>query len=168
MSSSSDLRTLVLHALRLKGFADAAAVSASTGAAEPEVAPLLDDLVAEGLATKREGRLSGYTLTPAGREEHQGRLTAELEATGAEPAIRDAYGRFLKINGDLLGICTAWQLREVGGESVINDHTDAAHDAAVIGQLADLHADVSPICDDLGVALARFGASRARGGSALC
>jgi hypothetical protein len=167
MTESSDLRTLVLHALRLKGFADGAAVAASTAVGEADLAPVLDGLVEEGLATKREGRLAGYTLTPAGRQEHQARLTAELEATGAAPAIHDAYSRFLKINGDLLGICTAWQLREVDGESVINDHSDPAHDAAVIGQLADLHANVSPICDDLGAALARFSGYRSRLGDAL-
>jgi hypothetical protein len=167
MTESSDLRTLVLHALRLMGFADAAATSASAGRPEADVAPVLDSLVEEGLATKREGRLSGYALTPAGRGDHLARLTAEREATGARPAIHDAYKRFLGINGDLLGICTAWQLRDVNGESVINDHTDAAHDAAVIAQLADLHANVSPICDDLAAALPRFGSYRQRLGSAL-
>lgn len=167
MTASSDPRTLTLHSLRLKGFADAAAVAAATGVPEATAAELLDQFVAAALATKREGRLSGYTLTPAGRAEHLTLLTAELDATGAEPAIRDAYQRFLKINGNLLGICTAWQLREVDGESVINDHSDPAHDAAVIDQLASLHADVSPICDDLGAALPRFGGYRERLGSAL-
>ncbi|MDQ2649614.1 MAG: transcriptional regulator [Actinomycetota bacterium] len=167
MTASSDPRTLALHSLRLKGFADAAAVSASLGLPEAEATALLEQFVADELATKREGRLSGYTLTPAGRAEHLALLTAELEATGAQPAIHDAYTRFLKINGDLLGICTAWQLREVDGESIINDHSDPAHDAAVIEQLADLHANVSPICDDLGAALPRFANYRERLGSAL-
>ena len=53
-------------------------------------------------------------------------------------------------------ICTDWQLREIDGQSVVNDHTDGAHDAVVIDRLADLHAGIEPICDDLGTLLDRF------------
>jgi hypothetical protein len=167
MTTSSDPRTLVLHGLRLKGFADAGAIAEAGGLSEADTKPLLDELVTESLATYREGRLSGFTLTPAGREQHARLLTAELDATGARDGVHDAYTRFLGINGDLLSICTAWQLRDVGGESVINDHADAAHDAAVIDQLADLHAKVTPICADLGAALRRFAAYGERLGGAL-
>ena len=158
MSAPSDLRTLVLHGLRLKGFAAAEAVIDAVGVSDAEAKPELDRLVEEGLATYRDGRLSGYALTPAGRVEHAQRLTAELEATGRRDDVHAAYTRFLGINQDLLGICTAWQLREVDGQSVVNDHADPAHDAAVIEQLDALHAKVSPICADLGQALDRFAA----------
>jgi hypothetical protein len=167
MSTSSDLRTLVLHGMRLKGFAGAEGVAEAVGVTEADAKPELDRLVGDGLATYREGRLSGFTLTPAGREEHARRLAAELEATGARPAIQAAYERFLGINGDLLAICTAWQLRDVGGEQVINDHTDAAHDAAVVDQLGELDAKVQPICADLGAQLDRFGSYGRRLGEAL-
>ena len=83
------------------------------------------------------------------------------------PAIQAAYERFLDINADLLAICTAWQLRDVGGEQVINDHTEAAHDAAVIDQLVELDAKVQPICTDLGAELDRFGSYGRRLGQAL-
>jgi hypothetical protein len=158
MSPSSDPRTLVLHGLRLKGFADAAAIAEAVGVAEADAKPELDRLVGEELATYRDGRISGFALTPAGRALHAQLLADELETTGQRDAIQGAYERFLAINKDLLSICTAWQLRDVDGESVINDHTDPAHDAAVIDQLAELHAKVSPICADLGAALARFAA----------
>ncbi len=156
MSTSSDLRTVVLHGLRLKGFADAAAIAEAVGLGEADAKPELDQLVGDGLATYRDGRLSGFTLTPAGREAHARLLAEQLEASGRRADVQAAYERFLGINQDLLTICTAWQLREVGGEQVLNDHTDPAHDAAVIGRLADLHAAVAPICADLGAALDRF------------
>ena len=157
MAATSDLRTLVLHGLRLKGFADAAAAAEAVGLDEADAKPELDALVGEGLATYREGRLSGFALTPAGREAHGRRLAEELDASGQRDAVRAAYERFLAINQDLLGICTAWQLREVGGEQVVNDHADAAHDAAVVERLAALHAEVAPICADLAATLDRFG-----------
>jgi DNA-binding MarR family transcriptional regulator len=165
--TASDPRFLVLHGLRLKGFADASGIAEAAGLTEADTKPELDALVGAELATYREGRLSGYALTPTGRAEHARLVAEELEASGQRDAIQAAYQRFLAINQDLLGICTAWQLRDVDGESVVNDHTDAAHDAGVIGRLADLHAAVSPICVDLGSALDRFDAYGARLGEAL-
>lgn len=156
MSTPSDPRTLVMHGLRLKGFAEAAGVAEAVGVAEAEAKPALDQLVAESLATYRSGRISGFTLTPAGRAEHLSRLEAELDAAGVRDALHAAYQRFLGLNTELLTVCTAWQLREVNGESTPNDHTDAAYDAEVIEQLAQLHARVEPIGDELATLLARF------------
>ena len=156
MSAPSDIRTLVLHGLRLKGFADAGAVSEAGGVAEHEAKPLLDQLVAEGLATYRDGKLSGYSLSRDGRVHHAELLAAELELHGARDAVDAAYRQFLVLNPELLGVCTSWQLREVDGESTVNDHTDAAYDAGVIQQLAALDERVQPICADLSAALARF------------
>lgn len=167
MSSSSDPRFLVLHGLRLKGFADAAAVAEAAGVDLGEAEAALPGFLAEELATYREGRISGYALTPAGRAEHAKQIADELDRSGRGEAVRDAYGRFLQINQDLLGICTAWQLRDVDGESVVNDHTDPAHDAAVIERLGALDAKVQPICADLGAALDRFAAYGPRLGDAL-
>lgn len=156
MHAASDLRTLVLHGLRLKGFAGASAIGEAAGLSEADAKPELDRLVEQGLATYRDGRVAGYALTPSGRVEHARLLTEELERTGTRDAIHAAYTRFLGINQDLLGICTDWQLREVDGQSVVNDHTDPDHDAAVLARLEDLHGKVTPICADLGSTLDRF------------
>lgn len=156
MSTPSDPRTLVMHGLRLKGFAEASAIGEAVGVSEADAKPVLDQLVLDGLATYREGKLSGFALTKAGREQHAELLAAELDAGGARPAVRDAYARFLQLNTDLLSICTAWQLRDIEGQSTINDHSDGVYDAGVIEQLAALHAKVEPICDDLGATLDRY------------
>jgi len=156
MSTPSDTRLLVMHGLRLKGFAEVGTISEAVGVAEAEAKPLLDQLVVDGLVSYRDGKLSGFALTSSGREDHAGLLAAELDATRARVAVQDAYTRFLQLNQDLLEICTAWQLRDVGGESTLNDHTDGAYDAGVIEQLASLHARVEPICVDLAAALDRF------------
>jgi len=156
MSTPSDLRTLVMHGLRLKGFAEAEAAGEAVGVSEADAKPVLDQLVVDELATYRSGRLSGFALTKAGREAHGQLLCAELDATGTREAVQSAYSRFLLLNTDLLTICTAWQLRDVDEQSVVNDHTDGEYDGGVIDRLADLHARVEPICDDLGRALDRF------------
>ena len=156
MGASSDLRTLVMHGLRLKGFAEAAGVGEAVGVPEADAKPILDQLVVDGAATYREGKLSGFALTKPGREQHAGLLAAELDATGARPVVEAAYERFLLLNTRLLTVCTDWQLRDAGGESTVNDHSDPAYDAAVVERLAELHAEVEPICGDLGAALDRF------------
>jgi hypothetical protein len=156
VSAPSDPRTLVMHGLRLKGFAEAAAVAEVIGHEEGDAKPVLDELVNAGLATYREGRISGFTLTPAGRAEHARLLAAELDDTGLRAAIDAAYRRFLAHNGDLLGICTAWQLRDVDGDPTPNDHGDPAYDAEVIAQLAALHEQATPICGELADALDRY------------
>jgi hypothetical protein len=157
MSTPSDTRTLVMHGLRLKGFGEADAVAETVGLEGSAAKPLLDELVTAGLATYRDGRLSGFALTKVGREEHAAALALELDSSGARAAVEDAYSRFLHLNQPLLAICTAWQLRDADGEAVVNDHTDSAYDAGVVDQLSALHAEVVPICADLGAALDRFG-----------
>ncbi len=167
MSAPSDPRTLVMHGLRLKGFAEASAVAEVVAVSEADAKAHLDQLVADQLATYREGRMSGFTLTAAGRAEHARLLSEELDGHGVRDAVHAAYAKFLGHNGDLLTVCTAWQLRDVDGESVINDHTDPVHDAAVIEQLAAVHGHVAPICAELAESLERFSAYGPRLADAL-
>lgn len=156
MSAPSDLRMLVMHGLRLKGFGEVAVIAEAVGVAESDAKPILDDLVGEGLATYRDGRLCGFSLTKDGRARHAQELAAELDRLGGRPGMEEGYRRFLELNGPLLSICTAWQLRDAG-EGIVNDHSDPAYDAGVIELLADLHLTAAPICDDLSEVLDRFG-----------
>ena len=52
---------------------------------------------------------------------------------------------------------TAWQVREVDGAQTINDHTDPAYDAEVIGRLSGLHQDASAWLAGLALELPRLG-----------
>lgn len=167
MAHPSEPRLLVLHALRLKGFADTDAVARVTGTADQEVAALASELTSEGLVQRRDGKLSGWTLTKAGRLEHAGRIAAELEASSQREAVDDAYRSFLAANGDMLGTCTAWQLRDEGSGQVLNDHTDPAWDAAVLGRLQELDRHVQPVLDQLDGSLDRFAGYRGRFATAL-
>ena len=167
MSTPSDPRTLVMHGLRLKGFAEAPAVAEAVGISEPDAKPVLDQLVVEGYATYRDGRISGFTLNAIGRAHHAELLSAELDAAGQREALHAAYRRFLGLNTELLTVCTDWQLRDVDGQSTPNDHTDGAYDAAVIERLADLHRRAEPICADLADCLLRYAGYGPRLGGAL-
>lgn len=152
MAHRSDRRFLVLHGLRLKGFGEAPAVAAVVGLDVDAVDEWLAKLQAEDLVLRREGRLTGWSLTPAGRAEQQRLAAEDAEEAGATAIVRRAYERFLALNGRLLGVCTDWQVR---GE-VPNDHADPAYDGAVIERLHAIHADVLPVLDELAAALERF------------
>ena len=112
---------------------------------------MLDQLVADGLAAYRDGKLSGFSLTKPGREEHARLLAARARRAGrARRRRRRPTGSSSRSTPSCSTVCTEWQLRDVDGESTVNDHSDAAYDAGVIEKLADLHAEVEPICTDLG------------------
>jgi hypothetical protein len=159
MAGRSDSRLLVLHGLRLKGFAEAGDVAALVGVEPAEVSALLEQLKADELVLYREGRLTGWAVTPAGRKAQEEGLQAELAASGARDAVFDAYKRFLDLNNDLLGVCTAWQMKD---EATINDHADASYDRGVIDQLHELHSKVEPILTDLEGVFPRFCGYRPR------
>ena len=100
MAQSSDPQTLVLHALRLKGFADTDVVAVHAGLSPADAAKLLDSFASQGMAVRREGRITGWSLTPAGRKQHGELIGAEVDAAGCRDAVRTAYRAFLDINGE--------------------------------------------------------------------
>ena len=156
MSPPSDSRLLVLLGLRLKGAADAAALAEHGGLPRAEVDRQLQALADEGLAVEHTGALVGWGLTPAGRDAAADALAAEVDAVGARPVVTAAYDRFRALNATALDTCSRWQVRDVEGRPVLNDHADPGYDAAVVGDLARLQREADPVLDDLAGALARF------------
>src|SRR5687767_12330339 len=103
-------RLLVLHTLRLKGFADDDVLAARTGLATRTLQKELRTLSDETLVVRREGRLTGWSLTEAGRAADARLVADEVEAAGCRVALDEGYGRFLDLNLAMLAICTDWQL----------------------------------------------------------
>jgi hypothetical protein len=167
MAHRSAPRFLVLHALRLKGFAEAAPVAESAGLDVARVDDDLRALAVEGLVSRRDGRVSGWSLTADGRAEHRRLLADELQVSGAKAVVDDAYRRFLALNPELLAVCTAWQLRPDGEACVVNDHSDPGYDRAVVARLASVDEDVKPITHDLSAELERYARYAPRLGAAL-
>ncbi|MBV8305006.1 MAG: transcriptional regulator [Acidimicrobiia bacterium] len=157
MAYPADPRLVVITCVRLKGFADVGPIVDASGLDEATVSGVLADLGAQDLARHREGRVSGWTLTPAGRALHAELVVAELAAAACGPDVDVAYREFLGLNPRLLTTASAWQLRKADGEAVVNDHTDAGHDARVIGELRALHDEAAPLVSRLGSLLGRFG-----------
>ena len=155
MAHQSDTRMLTLHGLKLKGFAEAEAVAALTGLDHSTATNQLTALAAEGLCLRREGRISGWALTPTGRDTYRQLLHHDVEASGAQQQVDQAYREFLVLNGLLLRVCTDWQVCDLEA-NVLNDHQDPQYDAAVIERLAEVHHGVAPICQQLSGRLTRY------------
>lgn len=163
--SEADL--LVLHALRLKGLAEVGVLVERSGLDDSTVRERLAGYEASGYVSHREGRISGWSLTPAGRAENERMLREELDRIDGRGLLGEAYGRFGPLNLVFLELCTAWQLREVDGRPVLNDHSDPYHDRQVKESLTSVHGDIVKVCDDLGGLLARFAGYEARFESAV-
>lgn len=162
----STTNLLVLHGLRLKGFAEAGVIANHLGLSTDEVTEQLESAAGGGFARYRDGRRSGWSLTPDGRAENERLLAAELDAASAREAVREAYERFLGLNGQMLAVCTRWQVKDQKAQ-LMNDHRDPAYDRVVIDQLADIDSRVQPICAELGKRFERFGHYGPRFGFAL-
>jgi len=129
----------MVHALRLKGLATPEAVGHTVLATATDVGPLLDALVGGGLAEIVAG---AYRLTPGGRERSLALVGEEQAALGMDRAATALDG-FLDLDRRVKDTVTAWQLRPADGEPVVNDHSDAAYDAAVLARLGALQAEAA-------------------------
>jgi len=158
---------LVVHALRLKGFADAATLAEAAGVSVGDAEPILNGLVDAEHARFRDGARTGYSLTKEGRAYGEELLRAELAQQGVRDVVDAAYRRFLEHNQNFLALCTDWQTRTVDGAQVLNDHADAEYDAGILKRLEATDEAIQPICADLHTSLDRFGAYGPKLGNAL-
>jgi hypothetical protein len=156
MAHESEPDLLILHALRLKGFAEPADVSDATNLHEDEAGEKLNAFRERELVKRRDGRVSGFLLLPAGKDLHAALLEVDLAVADCLTHIESCYSAFLAYNETFKELCGDWQLRTVGGVQVANDHSDADYDAAIASRLAELQPAVAEVVDELAAAMARF------------
>ncbi|MGH9088451.1 MAG: MarR family transcriptional regulator [Acidimicrobiales bacterium] len=163
----TDPRLAVLHGLKLTGRAlpDGLAERSGIGVAQIEAA--LSELADAGLVERRDGCLSGWSLSGSGRRAHVAALEAERAAGHTGEQLRRAYVTFLGPNAEFKALCTAWQLRPVGQRLIPNDHRDRAYDAALIDQLSALHDELVAIIVPLAETIDRFATYRPRFAAAM-
>ena len=152
MAHQSDPRFLVLHALRVKGFAKAGVVTELTALSTAEVDDQLRQLQQQELALFREAR-ELWQLSPAGRAAHAEALEADVSADGVQAGVRQPYDGFLELNDQFKSLCGEWQLKD----GAPNDHSDAGYDDEIIGRLVTLDSSAQPVCVSFAEVMARFG-----------
>jgi pyruvate, orthophosphate dikinase len=152
-----------IQALAVVGMAAAEGVARAVLVPVTDVQPLLDRLVADGSATAPGGT---YRLTDAGRARRAELLAAEQAAIGADGAVA-ALDALLTYDGRVKAVVTDLQLRQTDAGPVLNDHADAAYDAAVVARLAALHEEAAAWLTGLEPRWPRAGRYRVRLGTAL-
>jgi pyruvate,orthophosphate dikinase len=137
-----------LQVLCIKGRARPDVLAAAVDA---DVAAVIEQCEREGLV---ENTKLGYRVTDSGRARADERYARERQEAG--PVLEDVYEIFVPINDQVKQIVTDWQLREVDGSMILNDHQDPAYDASVIARLRDLDGEVETALVQLSSALPRF------------
>lgn len=115
MNATSSPDLLVLHAVRVLGYASTDRVIHRAGLEEGAARALL-------LHARDAGQLTwtqfadegGWSLTEAGKTHGERLLAAELGATGARDVVQDVLDGFGPLNDLVAGACTRWQLTEMG------------------------------------------------------
>ncbi|MET8147716.1 transcriptional regulator [Actinoplanes sp. NPDC049668] len=158
MTHASPPDLSVLHAVRVKGMADDAAVALRTGLDLDTTTELLEDFEAYGWVTRAEfGGTAGWTLTERGRAEDARKLGEELDQTGARTAVEQAHKEFEVLNGRLVKACTDWQLRPAEGNRLAsNDHSDPQWDGRVLDELTAIGGELTGLIGGLTGVLIRF------------
>ncbi len=146
-------RDLVFHGLAVKRHAAPPAVASLVGIDAARVESLLVNAVAGGRAIEAKG---GYALTPLARLALEGRYSYYFAPLRGNARFVAAYESFERINRALKQVITDWQTIEVAGERVANDHTDTAHDEAVMDRLASVHEQVEMVLQGLAGPLPRM------------
>ena len=106
--SGDDAELPVLHALKVRGFAGADAVAESSGLDEATVQATLDTVTERGHAKLREGRISGYALTPAGSARHV-LLLRDSVPRATVSRLASVYESFLAPNREFKQLTSDWQ-----------------------------------------------------------
>ncbi len=169
MTHTSEPELLVLHALRLVGMAEGAAVASRFGLDRDLVQELLEDDEAYGWV-ERVGfaGLGGWALTESGAAEVERRLAVELDETGVRDTVESVHAAFAPLNARLLRAVTDWQIRPLPGNALAaNEHDDPRWDDRVLDDLAAVGRRLEPLAAELVGVLARFDGYAARFGAAV-
>jgi pyruvate,orthophosphate dikinase len=153
----------VMRALAVKGAVLPDQLPDAVQAEAALVGSLVDQLVADHLAEKAAGQIR---LTAQGKLAAAELFAADRSVVGDEHAAV-LLDEFHVLDGRMKALVTAWQVRDVAGEQVLNDHGDAAYDTQIMSDLAALHADTAAWLAPLAASQRPYSVYLARLGRAL-
>lgn len=131
----------VLQAILVRGFATPEQISTSSGLPADRVSPVVAAAQEAGFVKQRSGKITGASLTPAGKARLV--LLTDASTTAAQRAvIASAYDAFLAPNREFKALAAAWQVTP-----------DAA---ATQTGLEPLHREVAEVIEQAASAQERF------------
>jgi pyruvate,orthophosphate dikinase len=141
----------VEHLLQVVAVKGRASHEALCAAVDADASAAIAALETDGLV---ESTKLGYRVTDSGRARVDELYASEREQAGL--VVHDVYEAFAPINDDVKQIVTDWQMRTIGGELTLNDHSDQRHDDNVLSRLRRTDAKVAAALEPLTVAVSRF------------
>lgn len=138
-TATSAGRDDLIRALAIKGTCSAEQLAEAVFSETDALGALVQELLNAGLVASRGSTLK---LTDQGQATATSLLEADRARCGQDRALAALDG-FLPLDQRIKATVTAWQLRDLAGQQVVNDHTDAAYDAAVLADLAATHTQVA-------------------------
>lgn len=115
----SDDELVVLHTVRLTGFASTEAVGFRAGLPSVVVDDQLRILERERFVERMDFADSGgWILTELGKTHDTELLQEDVEASGARPLLEDVVRHFEPVNADLVRVITEWQLSSTAEQAV--------------------------------------------------
>ena len=109
------------------------------GSVPPSELAGLETLLSRGLAESTD---EGARLTVSGKAAADALFAADADSLGETRGL-ELLEQFHALDERMKQIITAWQIREVDGAQVLNDHADKTYDAKVLRDLAALNADAA-------------------------
>lgn len=142
--------SVVLHAVRLAGFADPRGIAARAELPLGGVVRTLDGLGRAGLIQPFAfADAEGWILTDTGRVHDAAWLAEELRAARMRPVLEATVERFEPVNGDFVRVVTQWQLRPgTAGDD---------HPSELLSGLAEIAASLDDLMAVLAPQSPRFG-----------
>ncbi|SMX91690.1 MULTISPECIES: transcriptional regulator [unclassified Brevibacterium] len=158
MSHRSEPQLLVLHAVRLLGFAGEDAVARRAGVGAEETLVRLHQAERSSWVQHLElFGVNGWSLTDFGRWENERQLAHERRIADPGNEIAAIYREFLPLNARMLSATTDWQIRPRPDDAFAsNDHSDTDWDARVLDEVEALGVELAPVVERLTNILTRF------------
>jgi pyruvate,orthophosphate dikinase len=153
----------VSRALLVKGAATLEQLSEALLAPPDDLQTLVDALVQERSAEMVHGQIR---LTAAGKLDASALFERDRATLGAERS-GTLLEEFHALDLRMKDIVTGWQVRDIGGQQVLNDHSDTAYDSRLLGDLAALHEETAAWLTPISTSLPAFGVYSLRLAAAL-
>lgn len=148
-----DKKQLVLHGLAIKKHGTPEQVAALTGLDVDEVKELLKQASENGRANENGDK---YILAPTAQMALKGQYSKAYAELRSDKQFIAPYEGFERINLELKDLITRWQIVNVGGDQIANDHSNAAYDENIIDELGELHERIEPVLTQLAHKLPRL------------
>jgi hypothetical protein len=152
MTQVSDIHA-VLHAVAVKKGAENNMVRALTRLPEEPFSLALEHALLADKVSEVEGK---YFLTAVGHMIVGAEYSRYYGGLRADSKFLDEYEKFEIMNIELKSVITSWQMIEVAGALVANDHSDGSYDSEIIDRLGELHDRFESILDGITKFVPRF------------